>query len=225
MFTRLISTLDSCSVFIIAGYSFRDERINNLIEEAVIRRQGSLKLIVIDPALFTGGELPIEQTLLSIRDEGAAELIRASFGDVLQSGELRTTVKTLLRRRVHIPEWYQVPQLDPQPTRDDRTVAEAFRAMAPLYDASQYCATEQMGPPLFDQVDPIDPGLFPDALGPLVRIAVELLEGWNDIYASMNFGVAVAPSSLALVRPPQEGERIGKSAVDARLFTALRAAV
>jgi len=52
LFNHFLDSLNQAKICIVAGYSFQDDRINKLLEEALVRRKGSLHLLVVDPSLF-----------------------------------------------------------------------------------------------------------------------------------------------------------------------------
>jgi len=49
LFNHFVKSLQNAKVCVIAGYSFRDDRINDAIMEAVITRKGQMHLIIVDP--------------------------------------------------------------------------------------------------------------------------------------------------------------------------------
>lgn len=49
MFYHFLEALQSVKTCVIFGYSFRDERINKILEEAMVNRSGSLRLVIVDP--------------------------------------------------------------------------------------------------------------------------------------------------------------------------------
>jgi len=90
LFDFFIRALEKASVCIVGGYSFRDERINDLLEEAVILRDGELGLAVVDPWYH---RITARHRMLdAFQQRGWLTPVLAPFGQALQSHELSRAV-------------------------------------------------------------------------------------------------------------------------------------
>jgi len=50
LFHHFLSSLQTAKTCVVAGYSFRDDRINTAIVETVIRKRGGLNLVIVNPS-------------------------------------------------------------------------------------------------------------------------------------------------------------------------------
>ena len=95
LFHRFADALSRASVCVIAGYSFRDERVNRMLEEALVERRGALRLVVVDPNVYSlADQMP---TLWEFGNRGIATLLQSTFGRSLSSGELLTATRKGIR--------------------------------------------------------------------------------------------------------------------------------
>jgi hypothetical protein len=94
LFGHFLASLARASICVVAGYSFRDERVNRLVEEAVVARNGSLRLVVVNRSVF---ELVQRSPILwKLRDAGLLSEIEEPFGRALGGGALMRRVEELL---------------------------------------------------------------------------------------------------------------------------------
>jgi hypothetical protein len=98
LFNYFLKALQTARTCIVAGYSFRDERINTMLEEALATRQGDLHLIIVDPSVFwTEQNNPM---LLQFLLRQWATALAKPFGDTLQDGSLLSAVEQSLQTRI-----------------------------------------------------------------------------------------------------------------------------
>ena len=97
IFNHFLAALNRARVCIICGYSFRDERINKILEEAVVSRKGSLHLIVVDPSAFSiMHDNSILKKFIELEWSTPVEI---TLGDALKDGSLLETAKELLKEK------------------------------------------------------------------------------------------------------------------------------
>ena len=91
LFHHFLKTLREAKTCVVAGYSFRDDRINKVIEEAVITRKGDLHLIIVNPSVFwIVDSNPLLRKLVDLK---WATCIDRRFSDALQDGSLLGAVE------------------------------------------------------------------------------------------------------------------------------------
>ena len=91
LFHHFLKTLREAKTCVMAGYSFRDDRINKMIEEAVITRKGDLHLIIVNPSVFwIADSNPLLRKLMDLK---WATGIDRRFSDALQDGSLLGAVE------------------------------------------------------------------------------------------------------------------------------------
>lgn len=97
LFNHFLNALNSARICIICGYSFRDERITKILEEAVVSKKGNLRLIVVDPAAFwIQDENSILRKFMELEWSTRLEM---KFGDALKDGSLLKTVRRILEEK------------------------------------------------------------------------------------------------------------------------------
>ena len=98
LFNYFLKALQTARTCVVAGYSFRDERINTMLEEALVVRQGDLHLVVVDPSVsWTQQNNPILSHFMYRR---WATGIAKPFGETLQDGSLLAAVEQSLQTRI-----------------------------------------------------------------------------------------------------------------------------
>ena len=117
LFDFFMRALEKASVCIVGGYSFRDERINDLLEEAVILRDGELGLVVVNPSYH---RIAVRHPMLdAFRQRGWLTPVLAPFAEALQSHELSRAVaehtSPTTGERSRPPPLLSVPALDAEP--------------------------------------------------------------------------------------------------------------
>jgi hypothetical protein len=95
LFNHFLTSLNKARICIISGYSFRDERINKILEEAVVSRKGNLHLIVVDPFAIT---ITDDNSILrKFMELGWSSRVEMTLGNALKDGSLLETAKKLLK--------------------------------------------------------------------------------------------------------------------------------
>jgi hypothetical protein len=108
LFGHFLESLNTSRICIICGYSFGDERINKILEEAVVSRQGKLQLVVVDPNVFRiEDETPVLRKFMEWEWSTPLEV---KIGDALKDGSLFEIVKEMLQQNT-IPK--QIGQIVP----------------------------------------------------------------------------------------------------------------
>lgn len=118
MFERFRASLSEADLLIVAGYSFRDERINRLVEEAIALRRGELRLLIVDPNCHR--LLDALPTLWEFVRADVAETIALPLGDALRAGVLRTAARKLLKRNLPETDWGSGLMAIPVPVTSNR---------------------------------------------------------------------------------------------------------
>lgn len=108
LFGHFLESLNTTRICIICGYSFKDERINKILEEAVVSRRGKLQLVVVDPNVFRiEDETPV---LRKFMEWEWSTRLEDRIGDALKDGSLLEIVKEKLQQET-IPK--QIGQIVP----------------------------------------------------------------------------------------------------------------
>lgn len=97
LFNHFLTALNRARVCIVCGYSFRDERINKILEEAVVSRKGSLHLIVVDPSAFS--IMHDNSILRKFMELEWSIPVEMTLGDALKDGSLFESAKKLLKEK------------------------------------------------------------------------------------------------------------------------------
>lgn len=138
LFQRFATGLAHSDVCIVAGYSFRDKRVNAMIEEAMVERRGGLKMVVVDPSVFSlDEEFP---ALIEFRAGGVAQLIASPLKDALSTGSVKTAVRDILRTEPasKVGAWGSklvVPENSVEPARHPKVVEAWWRNLGTALDA------------------------------------------------------------------------------------------
>ncbi len=94
LFNHFLTALSVAEVCVVVGYSFRDQRINDALVEAVVSRKGSLRLMVVDPsAQRIVADNPV---LFELRRRGLLVPIGAVLSQTLKGGRLLKRVTSVL---------------------------------------------------------------------------------------------------------------------------------
>ena len=97
LFNHFLNALNRARICIICGYSFRDERINKILEEAVVSKKGNLRLIVVDPyAFWIEDENP---TLRKFMELEWSTRLGMTLGNALKDGSLIEKVRKILKEK------------------------------------------------------------------------------------------------------------------------------
>src|SRR4030042_2280226 len=96
LFNHFLTALNRARLCIVCGYSFRDERINKILEEAVVSRKGSLHLIVVDPFAFS---IMHDNILRKFMELEWSTRVEMTLGNALKDGSLLETAKKLLKEK------------------------------------------------------------------------------------------------------------------------------
>lgn len=97
LFNHFANALHTTKTCIVAGYSFQDERINALIEEAITTRKGDLHLILANPSEFW---ITYHTPLLYLfRELNWLTGIEKRFGEALKDGSILSAVQASIGRK------------------------------------------------------------------------------------------------------------------------------
>lgn len=141
LFHCFLNALHQARACVVAGYSFRDERINRTIEEAIIVRKGGLHLIIVDPSAFR-----IERhnpILERLRELKWVTEVGKPFGEALRDGSLLAAVEASFETKVDsasiveeisILEQERALQQEPDPER----ILEAWRILGTTFDLTHF---------------------------------------------------------------------------------------
>jgi hypothetical protein len=115
LFHHFLNSLNRARICIVAGYSFKDYRINKLLEEATVSKKGGLHLVVVDPSLFWSQR---ENTLLMKFSELEwATFINKPFGNVIRDGSLLEVADKTLNSKSNSKELVPpIPAHEPEET-------------------------------------------------------------------------------------------------------------
>ena len=106
IFNHFIKGINSASFCVVAGYSFQDEKINEILYEALMTRIGVLHMIIVDPnahAIVFGKPI-LEQLWL----RGGVTPIAGTLGQILASKSLLTAINSVLRGEVNSSDFTSV---------------------------------------------------------------------------------------------------------------------
>lgn len=133
LFDRFLKALGEARICVVAGYSFRDDRINGMIEEEVVSRRGDLHLVVVDPRAYRilDDNLVLRECVARLK-WGTA--VHKTLGEVLKDSSLMTLVSD--RLNAASPASQPLPYLsaehqddaEPSKTVNPQIVLEAWRA-------------------------------------------------------------------------------------------------
>jgi hypothetical protein len=86
LFHHFIESLKTVRVLAVAGYSFRDDRINRIIEQALVARKGDLLMIVVNRSGWTlADNMP---TLHELNSAGLVKMIPETLTRALATKRL-----------------------------------------------------------------------------------------------------------------------------------------
>ncbi|MGO9378645.1 MAG: hypothetical protein ACLP29_08840 [Dissulfurispiraceae bacterium] len=94
LFNHFLNALKTARICIVAGYSFRDKRINKILEEAMVSRGGNLHLIIVDPQAYW--LLQKNPILSKFIDLEWATTIDKTIGKALNDESLKESTKKTL---------------------------------------------------------------------------------------------------------------------------------
>lgn len=97
LFNHFLTALNRARICIVCGYSFRDERINKILEEAVVSRKGNLHLIAVDPFAFS--IMHDNSILRKFMELELSTPVEMTLSDALKDGSLLETAKKLLKEK------------------------------------------------------------------------------------------------------------------------------
>jgi hypothetical protein len=93
LFWRFLGELARARVCVVAGYSFRDERINAYLQDAVVARKGGLRLLIVDKGWYwIRSRTPMLQAL---DQQKWCTGLETSLGEALSEGRLLAAVQKL----------------------------------------------------------------------------------------------------------------------------------
>ena len=212
LFVRFRRCLTEVSVLVIAGYSFRDERVNRVVEEAVVARTGALRVVVVDPAVFQVADaLP---TLWAFMRAGVAKFLEQPLGRCLEGGILLGAVREMQALAGAGPQalnWGNRVIAIPTPVSTARNVEEIHRLWRELraaIDGAVVVHGRVRGLMLeAASAVSIEPELIAANLRALIPIARRQMVALDHVMEAMNFGPYFGPSAVAGVRlfPPLTG--------------------
>lgn len=90
MFHYFLEALQKARTCVIAGYSFRDERINKILEEAMIERRGKLRFIIVDPNIYR--IMDKNPVFHEFKNLGWIQRIDKQVGDALNDSSIVDTI-------------------------------------------------------------------------------------------------------------------------------------
>ena len=137
LFNHFQNSLHNANVLVLVGYSFRDERINKIIEEAVITRKGGLRLVIVDPSSF---QIHDSNPLLwKFRQLNRSKEITRPLGAVLNDGSLYKAVEASLK--ANIGQW-RIPRIVHNVSKkkaskqqhDTKRILEAWQMLGITFD-------------------------------------------------------------------------------------------
>ena len=205
LFHRFIRCLSTASTLIVAGYSFRDERVNRVVEEAVVSRKGSLRLIVVDPSVFrVASAMP---TLWAFRGAGIAEFVDKPLGSCLADGSLRRAVQKM-NALANGPDatlgWSTtiIPVPTPvSPTRDVTEISRLWRELRAHVDAL-LALHDRVVPAIRNDLNalPLPTDRMATSLGELIPLARQQMVVVDQIVEAMDFGPYFGPSAVGRTR-------------------------
>lgn len=97
LFNYFLKALNRARVLVVAGYSFRDERIKGMIEEAVVSRNGDLHVVIVDSSVFS--LVNNEPLLYAFRDRKWISTVDKRLGEALGNGYLYEAVERVLKAK------------------------------------------------------------------------------------------------------------------------------
>jgi len=212
MFSKFSESLSAAKVLIVAGYSFRDARVNSIIEEALILRRGELRLVVVNPAGFRlEDSFPL---MFEMRREGVATILDTGLSESLKSDELQLAVRKS-RKPLTVPPsgWAtKLPTLDALVEVGKRDVEDILGLTLELQvdlDRLLWQRTrswQQMGGLVRAKTLPACE--VASACEPLIACGARIVARLDQILASMKFGAYFGSNWLERVN--LHPSRVGK---------------
>lgn len=119
LFNHFLNSLNRARICIVAGYSFKDDRINKILEEATVSKKGCLHLVVVDPSLSWSRH---ENTILrKFSQLKWATCINKPFGKVLRDGSLLEVADKVLNSKSNSKKVVQpIPVHGPEETDKEK---------------------------------------------------------------------------------------------------------
>src|SRR3989338_1254484 len=88
-------------------YSFRDERINKILEEAMVNRRGSLRLVIVDP---NNNRIMEENPVFNeFKDLGWIQCIDETIGEGLANSSILEAVNNVHKQKRLLNSGYNNP--------------------------------------------------------------------------------------------------------------------
>lgn len=95
LFHFFLEALYRADFLVIAGYSFRDDKVNKMIEEAVVTKKGDLHVVIVNPSLYW-----LEYNDPMLWKFGQLKWttgIPKAFGEALRDGSLIDAIETFVK--------------------------------------------------------------------------------------------------------------------------------
>jgi hypothetical protein len=189
LFNHFLNTLQKAKICLIVGYSFRDQRINKIIEEAVVTRKGDLRLIVVNPSMFwIGQENPVLKKFM--------HPMLKPLGEALRDGSLLAAAKSSAEAKaepIRIAQEMSVSKNDSahqQQPVDLKRILKAWRILGTDFDLTyfwiKFLASDLRE--LKDSVNESNAIKVGHLLTPLIRKVRDLCYHIRWVYEEMHFG-------------------------------------
>ena len=142
LFNHFLSALHRAKTCVIAGYRFRDDRINKIVEEAVVTRKGDLRLVIVSPSVFW-----LEQdnsVLWKFVQLGWAISLGKPFGDALRDDSLLAAVeasnkaKTTSTKIIQQTPILKQEDTDQQKPVDPERILKTWRILGTTFDLTYF---------------------------------------------------------------------------------------
>lgn len=134
LFNHFLTALNRAKICIVCGYSFRDERINKILEEAVVSRKGDLHLIIVDPFAFSiMHDNSILRKFMQLEWSTPVEM---RLGEALKDGSLLETTKKLLKKKNPPKKIYPtIPTNESEENKPDiKKILDSWRNLGISFD-------------------------------------------------------------------------------------------
>ncbi len=203
LFGHFLESLNTTRICIICGYSFRDERINKILEEAVVSRQGNLQLVVVDPNVFRiEDETPV---LRKFMEWEWSTRLDGKLGDALKDGSLLEIVKKMLQQKMISKQIAQIAPThqgkdDDNPDVED--ILHQWRILGISFDLA-YFWMRSLSPHLRELENPKDESELAkigQVLLPLNRKVRDLCFHIRSVYDAMHLGGAYGGEYIETIK-------------------------
>lgn len=143
LFNYFLNALQKANTCVIIGYSFQDDRINNILEEAAAARNGGFHLVIVNPSTYS--IIDSNPILWKFRDLDWVTEIDMPVGDTLKDGSILAAVEASIKRKASSIETIKeihvtAPSKPDQQKPDSEAILKKWKLLGITFDLTHFWA-------------------------------------------------------------------------------------